>query len=91
MAARKTPDEWDAVEHIENLKDMSKTTKDDEHSAIALAVVWIIRRLDLRPAPPSPTPMLRFGKISVYSFSGLISLLIILLFLDKLGLIIFAG
>jgi hypothetical protein len=52
MTADRSPDEWDASDHIDNLKagipkPGSKISGIcDHHSALALALIWMIRRMD---------------------------------------------
>ena len=47
-----SPDEWDAVDHIQNLKaGIPKPGTRipgvcDHHASLALALIWIIRRMD---------------------------------------------
>ena len=82
----KSPEVWEATDNIENLKEMAKTTEDEEHSALALALVWVIRHMDLSE---KKKPILSIGSVSAYSFTGIIGLMVVVLFLDKLGLSVF--
>jgi len=52
MTEERSPDEWDASDHIDNLK--AGVPKPggkisgicDHHSSLALALIWMIRRMD---------------------------------------------
>jgi hypothetical protein len=52
MSRIKTPDEWDAEDHIKNLKrfrDGEQRTGPDLCRAHTDVLIWIVRRLDLGP------------------------------------------
>ena len=81
----KPPEMWEAADHIENLKTL---TEDKEHSVLAVALVWVIRHMDLSE---KKKPMLSVGCISIYSMGGVVCLITILLLLDRLGLSVFVN
>ena len=80
------PEVWEAADHIENLKPVSRDIEDKEHAALAGALIWVIRHMDLSE---KKKPILSIGSVSAYSFTGIIGLMVVVLFLDKLGLSVF--